>query len=459
MDNKRLSKLKKYIIQAIVLSLQIFCLSTTYADNSAYILNVNDAIGPAVADYINNGIEQANENNAELVIIQLDTPGGLDKSMRTIIKKILSSDTPVVTFVAPGGARAASAGTYILYASHVAVMAPGTNLGAATPVPIGGEASSDKSSHDARTKNSNKENQKSEENESTAMEKKMVNDATAYIESLSELRGRNVKWAKQAVTSADSISAKEAKQKNVIDLIANDLSNLLDKINGMKLTYNGQTKILNTKNIQIKKVEPSLKNKILTVITDPSVAYILLLIAMYGIFFEFANPGFFVPGIVGAISLLLALYAFQLLPIDYSGFALLFFGVALMIAEAFVPSFGILGIGGVIAFIVGSLLLFDTAMYDMGVSWQLVLLVTFANILFFSFVLTMAIRARQRKVISGSEQLIGSIATVIADFESKGEVHVYGEIWQAHSDVALQRGQDVLIVSLDGLVLNVKPIR
>jgi len=421
----------------------------TDAPREIYLLNINSAIGPATEDYVKRGLRDAGLNNAELVIIKMDTPGGLDTAMRGMIKAIITSSVPVATFVAPGGARAASAGTYILYASHIAAMAPGTNLGAATPVSIGGGMP-------LPSPGAEEKDDKVKETQ-TAMTKKITSDAVAYIRSLAQLRGRNVEWAEKAVTEAASLPAEEALKLNVIDLIAKDISDLLNQLHGKKITVLEQEKILETKTLQITEIKPDWRSKFLAVITDPSVAYILLLIGVYGLFFEFANPGFVLPGVLGAIALLLALYAFQLLPISYAGLGLIILGIAFMVAEAFMPSFGILGIGGVIAFVAGSILLLDPETSGYSIAWELIIGMAIVNAAFFFFVIGMIVKLRRRPVVSGQEEVLESEGEVIEDFDGRGQVRIHGEIWQAESDEKLQQGQTVVVSELNGLIVKVKP--
>lgn len=415
---------------------------------TAILLEIKGGIGPATQEFIRNGLAKAAEQQAQVVILQIDTPGGLSKSMRGIIKAILASPVPVITYVAPSGARAASAGTYILYASHVAAMAPGTNLGAATPVSIGGAPGP------GRTK---EKEGKNKTKKPSAAKQKALNDARAYIRSLAQLRHRNVKWAEQAVTKAESLSAEEAVKLNVVNFIAKNISALLQKADGMKVNVQGQIETLHTSHLTLKHILPGWRSKFLAVITDPSVAYILLMIGFYGLFFEFANPGFIVPGVVGGIALLLALYAFQLLPINYAGLALILLGIVFIIAEAFVPSFGALGIGGVISFVIGSILLLKTDMLQYRIPLYLVIIVSVVSAAFFLLVLNMALRSHRRPVVSGSESVVGQRGKITI---SNGIMwtRIHGERWQCKSDTPLQEGQEIIVKAVSGLTLIVEPI-
>ena len=416
----------------------------TTSSQTAILLDIQGGIGPGTQDFIQSGLKTAAKQQAQVIILQMDTPGGLSTSMRGIIKEILASPIPVIGYVAPSGARAASAGTYILYACQVAAMAPGTNLGAATPVSIGGG-----------TPGGSKE--KEHAKKSSASDQKALNDARAYIRGLAQLRGRNEKWAEQAVTQAASLSAKEALQLNVINFIATDISEVLEKANGMKVSVLGKTVTLQTTHVTVKHILPNWRSKFLAVITDPSVAYILLMIGFYGLFFEFANPGFIVPGVVGGIALLLALYAFQLLPINYAGLALILLGIAFVIAEAFMPSFGALGIGGVISFVVGSLLLIKTDVHAFTIPLYLILIVSIVSAAFFLLVLNMALRSRRRPVVSGAEWVIGQRGTVTMSHDIIW-VRIRGERWQCRSEVSLQEGQEVVVIAIQGLTLLVEPV-
>ncbi len=413
-------------------------------------LTIEDVIGPATDDYIERALESAAEAQAELVLIRMDTPGGLDTAMRGIIKNITSSPVPVATYVAPTGARAASAGTYILYASHIAAMAPGTNLGAATPVQLGGIPM-------PKEEEQEKEKAKPAPGNEDAKRSKVVNDAVAYIRGLAELHGRNQEWAEKAVREAASLQASEALKQNVIDFIATSVPDLLKQLNGYEVTVLGQKQTLQTDGLLVVEIEPDWRSRFLSVITNPNIAYILMLIGIYGLIFEFSNPGSIVPGTVGAICLLLALYSFQLLPINYAGVALILLGVALMVGEAFQPSFGMLGIGGTIAFVIGSIILMDTEVPGFGIDISVIVTFAAISVLVFIFVIGMALKARHRPVVSGMEELLGGKAVVLEDFEGKGAVLIHSERWNAISDMPLHKGQKVKVKAIKGLILQVEP--
>jgi membrane-bound serine protease (ClpP class) len=406
-------------------------------------LEIKGAISPASAQHLKDGIKYAKEQNAQMLLVELDTPGGLSTSMREMIQDITNSSIPVVTYVYPKGAHAASAGTYLLYASHIAAMSPGTNLGAATPVSIMPSPKSvDSNSSDMST-----------------LEKKVTYDAMAYIKSLAELNDRNISWALLAVEEAKSISAEEALSYGVIDIIADDREELLKKLDGVNVKISGKTVTLNTKDVVLHYFEPNWKNRFLSTIANPNIAYILLLVAIYGIFFELMNPGSIFPGVVGIISGVIALYALNMLPFNYAGLLLILLGIIFMIAEVFIAGFGILGIGGVIAFAFGSLLLFDADIIGSAVSLPLVIAFTIVSLSFFIFIIKLFLKSRKTMPLSGSEGMIGSVAEVIEPSQNGYIVRCHGEMWSATSESALSVGDVVKVVELSGLILKVKPIK
>ena len=417
------------------------------------MINIKGPIGPAVSDYVIRGLEKAEEDGAAIVILQMDTPGGFDHAMRDIIKNILSSSVPLVSYVAPAGSRAASAGTYILYASHVAAMAPTTNLGAATPVQVGGLPGMPEEEPTSQEKEENREKPVPAD----TLERKMVNDAVAYIKTLASRHGRNAEWAEQAVREAVSLTSEEALEIKVIDLVAAGHADLLRQLDGREIVMETGRITLATGELIIERFDPDWRTKILTVITDPNIAYILMLLGIYGLIYELANPGFILPGIVGTICLLLALYTFQILPINYAGLALIILGVTFLIAEAFVPSFGALGIGGLIAFVVGSVILLDEK--GMRISLLLIGSTALVSAGFILWVMTRLYTMRRKKVITGAEEMIGIIGEAMEDFAEEGRVWVHGESWQAQSSVPVKKGQKIQVTAKEGLLLKIKKIQ
>ena len=436
------------------------------AGNSAMLLTVTDAIGPATADYVTRGLRLAHERGNTLVILKLDTPGGLDSAMRDINLAIIASPVPVVTYVAPSGARAASAGTYILYASHVAAMAPATNLGAATPVQLGGLPSlppknplkpdKDAIEGDSKTDEANKEKITSPP-VTDAMTKKIVNDAVAYIRGLARMRGRNEDWAEKAVRDGVSLTAEDALEQNVVDVIAVNEQALLEQLDGRVVDIHGVKITLETEHTMIDAHAPDWRTELLGVIASPNVAYILMLLGIYGMFFELANPGAIVPGVVGAICLLVAMFALQMLPVNYAGLALILLGIAFMIGELFLPSFGTLGIGGIVAFAIGSVLLFDTDTDEFRVSISIVAAVTVLTAAFFLLAIGALFKARKGPIVSGREQLIGSVGSVLSDFDTTGQIRVHGETWNARTEQPMHSGDRVTVTAIDGLTLHIEP--
>jgi membrane-bound serine protease (ClpP class) len=414
------------------------------APASVVTLAIDGAIGPATADYVHRGLAAADKEGAQLVVLTIDTPGGLDTSMRLIVQDILASPVPVAGFVAPSGARAASAGTFILYASHVAAMAPGTNLGAASPVQIGiGSSAPEPSAATDKSK---------EPAPRDVHERKAFSDAAAYIRSLAQLRGRNAAWSEKAVVDAASLSASEAHDQNVVDLIAADVPGLLQQLEGRKVDVAGTEHVLRTAGAPVVVWTPDWHDRILSVITNPSIALMLMLVGIYGLFFEFGNPGLVFPGVAGAVSLLLAAYAFHLLPVNYAGLALITVGIGFIVAEVFLPSYGSLGVGGLIAFAAGALMLIDTGAFGLGIPWPLVALLAVVTAAFVFVVVRMGLRARQAPIVSGLRTMVGADGEMLEDSGATGWANIRGETWKVRTAGHLARGQRIRVVDVDGVI-------
>jgi len=400
-----------------------------------FTIEVDGIINPATAKFITDSIDQAAQQGGQCLIIQLDTPGGLMDSMRLIVKKILASHIPIIVYVAPKGARAASAGVFITMAAHIAVMAPGTHIGAAHPVTLGAEGK-----------------------ESKTMTEKVVNDAVADIKATTKTRGRNVDWAEKAVRKSVSITEEEALKLNVVDLISSDLQDLLTKIDGRVVKFDGTTRTLLTKGQQPRSIQMSWRERLLDVISNPTIAYIFLMLGIYGIFFELSSPGAILPGVVGGIFLILAFYALQMLPVNYAGLALILFGIILFIAEIKVVSHGVLAIGGVISLLLGSMMLFQSPVEYMRVSLSVIIPAVMVSAAFFIFAVTKAIDARLKKPTTGMEGLIGEEGVATASISPEGKISIHGEFWNAISDQSIERGEKVQVIGVTNLKLKVKKI-
>ena len=399
-----------------------------------FVLDANCAIHPACADYIHSGIEKAKKENAECLIVELNTPGGLLTSTRQIVKDFLSSPVPIVVFIYPSGSQCASAGVFITMAANIAAMAPGTNIGAAHPVSLQGAQDS-------------------------VMMEKATNDAAAFIRTISEKRKRNIEWAEDAVRKSVSITETEALQKKVIDFIAKDMSDLLSKINGMQVETSQGLKTINTSDAKVIEVGMTLSEKILSILSDPNFAYILLMLGIYGLFFELYNPGTILPGVIGGICLILAFYSLSTLPVNYAGLALIIFAVVLFVLEIKVVSHGILSIGGIISLLLGSMMLIkeDTVFQAMEISMSIIILVVILTALFFLFAISFAIKAQRKKPVTGSEGLVGETGITFSSLKPNGEVKVHGEIWNAESiDGDIKRGEEIIVTKITNLKLFVK---
>lgn len=401
-------------------------------------LSVKGGIGPATADYLIRGIDKGKDS--ELILIKLDTPGGLDKSTRHIVQYLLSSPVPVAIYVTPSGARAASAGTFLIYASTIAAMSPGTHLGAASPVSLTGGMGGEK------------------DDKQTTMEKKVMSDAVAYIRSLAQLRNRNIDFAEKAILDAATMTASEALEAKVIEFIATDTADLLKQVNGLSVIQDSREIKLNTANVVIEQIQPDWRMQFLLMITDPTVAYLLLLLGIYGIFFELMNPGLIIPGVVGAVSMLIALYALQLLPINYAGLGLIILGMAFIVAEAYSPSFGMLGMGGTLAFIIGSILLIDTDHEGYQIAWSAIWAMAAANIIIFITLFSLVMRSRWRKSLHGTVALINAQGQALEDIDLQGQAMIQGEIWTVRAKTPIKAGKRIRVVGVKGLTLEVEDI-
>jgi membrane-bound serine protease (ClpP class) len=425
-------------------------------------LEIRGAIGPATAQYIEQGLDAAQRRRSPFVILEIDTPGGLSTSMREIISAILASAVPVVAYVAPPGARAASAGTYILYACHFAAMAPATNLGAATPVSIGGSEPAPPTQNPVKPVKEGKQSQEAPaagpSPPMSSEERKVLNDSIAYIRGLAQLRGRNADWAEEAVRGAASLPATQALQQHVVDLIAPDLASLLTQLNGRETRIGDRTVRLDTRGVKVSWLQPDWRTRLLGIITNPEIAYGLLLIGIWGLLFEGYHPGGVLPGVVGVICLLVALFAFQLLPTNFAGLALLLVGAGMMAAEFFFPTYGSLGIGGLIAFIVGSLILFS-GVPGMQIALPLIGGLATVGGLVILGIVYLATRAARTPVATGTQAMVGAIVEAAEDFALRGRVRYGGELWNASTAAPLQTGQAARVVKVEGLTLWVEPFR
>src|SRR3990167_5027916 len=425
-----------YMRKLFILLLLLFSLPL-FAANKAIVLTVKGTLTPATQDYLDRGFRYARAEHAEIIILQLNTPGGLETVMRAINELILTSTIPVVVYVAPAGARAASAGPFLLYAAHVAAMARGTNVGAASPVSL-----TEKKGKIA-----------------TAAHNKATNDAVAYLRSLATLRNRNANWAESAVRQAASIANNEALQQHVIEINANDLTDLLKQLNNRTINIQNSQQTLHTTDLTLDTFKPDWHFQFLSIITDPNIAYILLLLGIYGLFFEFMNPGFIVPGVIGGIALLLALFAFNLLPVNYAGLSLLLMGIVFIVSEIFITSYGVLGIGGVIAFVLGSIILFDVNSSGYYIAWQIILTMSLISVGFFLLILYLTINSFRQSVVTGQEGLLNKEGEVL-EYKNNNDILIrtVGEIWHAHSSMPLHTGQRVKIVKIIGLTVSVEPV-
>lgn len=448
---------------------------TAAAQSTVVVLEIKGGIGVATADYLSSGLKHASEQNAALVILDMDTPGGLVKPMRDMVQEILNSPVPVATYVTPAGARADSAGTYILLASHVAAMAPTTHLGAATPVSLNGDdvtpeqiedpmemdepASDDEAGESGETDDATDEELDREPppRAGSAMERKVLNDAVAYIRGLAERHGRNADWAEDAVIDAATLTSEEALEINVIEFIAEDHADLLEQVNGHEVRLDTELVALETSSVTIENFEPNWRIRILSAIANPEIVLLLGIVGLYGLMYEGWNPGAIVPGVVGVICLLLAAYALQVLPVNYAGLALIVVGIGLMTAEAFAPSFGALGLGGIAAFVFGAIMMFDSGIPGFGISLAFVIGLAIVAAAAIIWLVGFALKLRRRGAVSGRGSIIGGVGTAMEDFSDEGKIWLEGESWAATSKVPIQKDQEVVVTAMRGLTLEVKP--
>jgi len=455
---------KKQIIFVFLVLIALCLLITPQAftenNQKVYIIQINDAsINPITAQYIEDSIEKAEQDNVQCLVIELDTPGGLLNSTRAIVKRIMASKVPIVVYIYPSGSRAGSAGVFITYASHIAVMAPSTNIGAAHPVQLG---SSKKISwpKQFQKKNGEEPGEKSKES-STPMEDKILNDTVAFVKSIAEKRNRNVEWAEKSVRGSDSITETEALKKRVINLIANDEKDLLQKLDGQKIVIDSREIVLKTKEAQIEYIAMNSRQKLLNVLADPNIAYILMILGFYGLLYEITHPGIGVPGVLGTIFLILAFYSMQTLPTNYAGVALIALGIILFIAEAAVPGFGLLTLGGVTSMVLGSLILFNTAEPIMRVSWSLIIAFPVTTAVITLFLVRVVLKAHRQKVLGGGKGMIGETgyAKTSISLKKPGKVFVHGEIWDAFSEETIEKGDAIVVEGIRKLTLTVKKER
>lgn len=434
---------------AILLCFSLFLALLHHAAFASKViqLTVDGGIGPATADYLIRGIDKG--QRSDLILIQINTPGGLDKSMRNIVQSMLTSSVPVVAYVAPSGARAASAGTFLLYGATVAAMAPGTHLGAASPVSLGGGGMGGKENH---------KNQE-EATQASTMKKKVTSDAVAYIRALAQLRGRDPDFAEKAVLDAATMTSEEALKAGVINLVAQNRTDLLKQLDGMSVEQNHVRLKLSTQPAEIETIEPDWRMRFLLVITDPTIAYMLLLLGIYGIFFELMNPGFIAPGVIGGVAILVALYALQLLPINYAGLALILLGIVFIVAEAFAPSFGALGLGGTVAFILGSIFLMDTELEGYQIAWSAILAMAAVNAMILLLLMKMLMKSRRNPILHGTNVLVGATGRTIGRIDLRGQAVIHGEIWEIQAKRPIEANQSVTVLKAEGLLLEVEQSR